>query len=408
MPKFFYKGRSVQGELVEGFLEAGSSDAVANQLFNTGVTPIDINEDVKSDNQVINVLQQALQKKPSLDDIIMFSRQMYALTRSGVPIVKGISGVAQSTRNQKLKNALEDIVEYLSAGHHVASALSQHKSIFSPLYISIIQVGENSGSLDDAFNRVYEYLMREKDTIDRIKSASRYPMIVLMAVMAALGLANFFIIPVFAKLYENFDDDLPVLTQILVMTSDFTINYWQVVVVIVVASVIGVKQYINTEQGRLLWDRYKLKMPAVGNLLKRAALARYCRSLSISLRSGVPLIQALMTVSRAVGNVYISSQLLSMREGIEHGESLTKVAGTTEMFPPLVLQMLAVGEESGTLEEMLLEVAEYYDREVDYDLKYLSDALQPILVTIMGVLVLVLALGLFLPLWDMYGIMASR
>jgi len=403
MPKFHYKARSMGGEPLEGVLEASSSDAVASQLFSTGVTPIDITETSEQEGAVAAISRALSLNAPTLDDIIMFSRQMYTLQRAGVPIIKGITGIAQSTRNQRLQEILYDIADHLDAGRDMAGALSRHPEVFSTLYVSIIQIGESSGALDESFLRIYEYLMREKDTRERIKSATRYPTIVLLAILAAIAVANFFVIPVFARMYSKFDVELPLVTQWLIGFSDFTLAYWPAILGGMAGLVVGFKYYVKTEKGRFQWHRLTLKIPVVGPILLRAALGRFCRTFSISLRSGVPIIHALTVVSRTVGNDYLGERMLMMRNGVEQGESLTRTAVTTSLFTPLVLQMIAVGEESGTVDEMLEEVADFYDREVDYDLKYLSDALQPILVVAMGVFVLILALGMFLPMWDMYG-----
>lgn len=403
MPKFHYKARSMRGEPLEGFIDAANSDAVASQLFNTGVTPIEISESKEQQGVVAALSRYLALNEPTLDNIIMFSRQMYTLQRAGVPVIKGITGIAQSTRNLRLQEVLYDVADHLDAGRDMAGSLSRHPKIFSPLYISIIQIGENSGALDESFLCIYEYLMREKDTRDRIKNATRYPIIVVVAILIAMIIANVFIIPVFAQMYAKMGADLPLVTQVLIGSSNFTVEHWPILLGTMVGVVFLVLNYVKTETGRFRWHRWKLRIPVIGPVLLRASLARFARSFSITLRTGVPLIQGLTLVSRAIGNEYLGERILMMRNGVEQGESLTRTAIATNLFTPLIIQMLAVGEESGTVDEMLNEVADYYDREVDYDLKYLSDALQPILITIMGVFVLVLALGLFLPMWDMYG-----
>jgi len=403
MPKFHYRARSMRGEPLEGIIDATSSDAVASQLFSTGVTPIEISEAKEQASAFATLKQYLALSEPTLDDIIMFSRQMYTLQRAGVPVIKGITGIAQSTRNLRLQEILYDVADHLDAGRDMAGSLSRHSNIFSPLYISIIQIGENSGALDEAFLRIYEYLMREKDTRDRIKNATRYPMIVVAAILIAMGIANVFIIPVFANMYSKMGADLPLMTRMLIESSNFTIEHWPILLGIMVGAVFLALNYVKTEAGRFRWHRWKLRIPVIGKVLQRAALARFARSFSISLRTGVPLIQALTLVSRAIGNEYLGERILMMRNGVEQGENLTRTAAATNLFTPLIIQMLAVGEESGAVDEMLDEVADYYEREVDYDLKYLADALQPILVVIMGVFVLALALGLFLPMWDLYG-----
>ena len=184
-------------------------------------------------------------------------------------------------------------------------------------------------------------------------------------------------------------------------TSDFFVEWWPLLLVTIICAFIGAKAYVQTENGRYQWDRYKLKIPLAGDIIFRSTLARFSRSFSMGLKSGVPLIQSLVVVSRSVGNEYVSDKIIGMREGIERGESLTRTAGLTKMFTPLVIQMLSVGEETGKVDDMMEEVADYYDREVDYDIKNLSASIEPILIVAIGIMVLILALGVFLPLWDM-------
>ena len=406
MPVFEYKGRNNQGQAVNGNLEANSADAVASQLLNTGITPIDISQaqqEKKTNKEVSFNFNFSKNKKPTLDDLVLFSRQMYTLMHAGVPIIRAISGLADTTRNLVLKEALQSIRTEIEGGHELSTALAQHPNIFSHLFISMVQVGENTGNLDEVFLQISGYLAREKNTRDQIKSAMRYPTFVIIAITIAMFIINMWVIPTFAKVFAGFNAELPLPTRILLAISEFTVNYWYVIAALLVITFFSIRHYIKTEKGHWQWDRFVTRIPIIGSIVMRATLARFARSFAMSLSAGVPLVTGLSLVSRAVDNVFVGGHIADMRNGIERGDSLTRTAAATEMFTPLIIQMLTVGEETGNVDDMLIEVADFYDREVDYDVKNLTSAIEPILIVFIGAMVLVLALGVFLPMWDLAG-----
>ena len=401
MALFAYKGRNVRGALVQGEIDAGTIDAVASQLFNSGITPIDINQTAESGDKAKSVFDYLGSRSPGLDDIILFTRQMYTLIKAGVPMVKAMVGLTQSTRNVLMVEAQKDILANIESGRDLSSSLARHPGIFSTLYISMVRVGENTGRLEEAFHRIAEYLEREKETRERIKAALRYPAFVIVAIGIAIAIINIWVIPAFAQLFANANVTLPWQTRLLMATSGFFVAWWPVLLAGVVGGMVGCRLYIKTENGRYRWDRYKLRIPIAGDIIKRATLGRFARAFSMALASGVPLIQGMTVVSRSVDNEYIGEYILNMRNGIERGDSLTRTAAVTGIFTPLVLQMMAVGEETGQMDDLLEEVADYYEREVDYDIKNLSSAIEPIMIVALGVMVLIMALGVFLPMWDM-------
>lgn len=403
MPVFHYKGRNARGEAIEADIESPSADAVATQLFNTGVTPITIVQQAAKVDLMAGLRSRLLIGRPTLVDLILFARQMHTLMRAGVPIIRAITGLADTARNTVLAQVLRNVVTSLEAGRDLAGSLSQHPEIFTPLFISIVQVGENSGRLDESFLQLSEYLELEKTTRDSIKSALRYPTIVIVAIAAAIAIINLKVIPVFAKVFAGFHAELPMATKVLIATSNFTVTYWYYMVGALLLIVLSVRSYIKTDAGRYRWGRAKLRLPIVGSIILRATLARYARSFAMSTRSGVPLIQALTVVAKAVDNDFVADRILMMRNGIERGDTLTRTAAASGLFTPLVLQMLSVGEETGAVDEMLSEVADFYEREVAYDLKSLSEKIEPIMLLAVGGLVLMLALGVFLPMWDLAG-----
>ena len=339
--------------------------------------------------------------KVQLVDLVIFARQMYSLTKSGIPILRAVGGLADTTNSKRMAIALYDVVDQLERGRTISSALHQHPDIFNQLFVSVVHVGENTGRLDEAFLQLAGYLEREQETRKQIKSATRYPMFVIFFLVVALVVMNIFVIPVFAGMFDKFGADLPAMTKFLIGMSNFFLNYWPHMLVAIIAAVFGVRQYLKTENGIYKWDRAKLRLPVVGDIFERTLLGRFCRSFSMMLESGVPLPTALSLVADAVDNAYVGSAVLDMRRNIERGESLGRVAQSSGLFTPLIMQMINVGEETGRIDELLTEVAEFYEREVDYDLKSLTAKIEPILISVVAVMVLVLALGIFTPMWEM-------
>ena len=402
MPRFEYTARDRAGSRVTGAVDAGSVDAVAGQLFDQGITPIDIQQRARSGGPSLR--RRLGFDQPSRDDIVMFSRQMYTLTRSGVPLIRGLGHLAESTRNPVLGETIHAVMADLESGRELSGALARHPRVFSPLYVAMVRVGEDSGRLEEAFERLSQYLERERDTIRQIKQAVRYPTIVVAAIAIAIFILMTYVIPVFADVFEKFDAELPLMTRGLIAVSNFFAAYWWAILLAIGGAWYGLQQWRKTQNGALRWDRGKLKTPIIGDILLRGTLARFARAFSMSQRSGVPILQALNVTAAAVDNVWISRKVLGMREGIEHGESLSRTAQRTEVFTPLVIQMMSVGEESGRIDEMVDEVAEFYEREVDYDVQNLGALVEPILTIGVAILVFLLALGIFLPMWDLASV----
>lgn len=408
MAVFQYKARDRRGAAVAGRIEAGTQDAVASQLLNSGITPISI-EAVEVRDDVLKDLRRRLgSDRPTLDDLLLFCRQMHTLARSGVPIVRGLMGLAESTRNYMLAEAMQRMRVELEGGRELSTAMAQNNKVFSPIMVSMIRVGEHTGRLDEAFLQLAQYLQLERDTRDRIKAALRYPTFVLIFVAGAIGVVNVFVIPAFANVFKGMKTELPWQTKALIATSDFTVAYWPYLLAALVGVAFAVRAYVRTPAGRFKWDRLKLRLPITGSIILRSILSRFARTFSMTTRAGVPLVQALTVVSRAVDNEYVAERVGNIRNGVERGDTLTRTAAATGLFTPLVLQMLAVGEETGAVEEMMDEVAGFYEREVDYELKTLSSAIEPILIVAVGILVLILALGIFLPMWEMVNIAKVR
>jgi MSHA biogenesis protein MshG len=408
MTAYQYTGRSQQGEQIVGRLEGDSVSQIVNRLFAAGITPIDIGE-VTNRQASFTALWRALGVgKPRTLDLLMFSRQMYTLTKAGVPLLRGLKGLQATTYNPVLREALADVVMGLEAGRDLAASLGRHPDLFQPLYLSLVQVGEATGTLDQAFLRLCDYLGMEQDVHDRVQSALRYPLMVIGAVFIAIGVISVKVIPAFAPVFRVLGDHIPLPTRIIMGISSFTQHYWWLMLGLGLITGIALRSYTRTPEGRFRWHRLKVHLPLIGSLIREAILARVARSLEICLGAGVPALEALTLIARTTGNDYVSEGLRRWRDTVERGESISRAAATERVFPPLVVQMIAVGEETGEIAPLLAEVADHYRRDVDYRLRNLSSVIEPALVVAVGGVVLVLALGVFLPMWEMFSRVGSR
>ena len=404
MPQFKYAGKSTQGGPQKGVIEAASSQAAAQALLSQNIVPLTIVESKKrsAENEGDGFdITRLFQQKVGLDEMIIFSRQMYSLLKAGIPIIRAIKGLSENASHKRFQEILKDIADQLEQGRSLSSSMAKYEKVFTRLTISVVVVGENTGKLDDVFLQLALYFEREQETRKRIKSALRYPTFVLIALAIAMFILNLFVVPVFTQMFERFDTELPIMTRVLIGTSNFFVNYWWLLIFVIVGGIFAVKQYVSSTNGRLKWDKFKLKLPIVGSIIERSLLSRYSRSFSMILRAGVPLTAGLSLTADAVDNAHMQKRIKEMRQGIEKGESLLRVSKNSELFSTLVLQMIAVGEETGRLEPLLEESADYYEREVDFDLKSLTAKIEPILIGFVAVMVLILALGIFTPMWNM-------
>lgn len=408
MSTYAYKVRDGRGKTVIGKIHAANDDAAANELIGSGLTPISIEEVADKSASEFDLSALFRSRTIELEELIMFSRQMYSLSKAGIPLLRALNGLLDSSTNETLKDTIKELASDLEGGHPLAHAMSEHPDVFSDLYVSIIHVGENSGRLDESFQQIGEYLELERETRKRIKSATRYPTFVIIAMGIGLVIINMFVLPAFSGVFEKMGAELPWQTKLLMSGSNFMLAYWPFLLGVGAATVLGVRRWVSTAKGRLLWHKWKLRLPLVGGLFERIHLGRFCRSFSMMLKSGVPIIQGLNVVSFALGNDYMAGYVREMRISIERGESFLQASVASNLFTPLVLQMISVGEETGGVDEMLGEAADFYEQEVDYELKGLADAIEPVLIIGIGAMILVLALGVFLPLWDLSSAASVR
>ena len=402
MPFFSYRARNPAGELVMGVLESADSGALADQLFASGVIPLEI-APAKAPrlDRSSNWLTRLTREKIRSIDVQLFSRQLYTLLKSGVPIMRGLAGLQESAINKSFALVLGDIRESLDGGRDLSATMRRHPSVFSPFYLSMVRVGEMTGRLEEIFLRLFDHLEFERMMRERVRTAMRYPMFVVIAMGVAITVINLFVIPAFAKVYAGFNAELPLMTRILIFFSDFMVRFWPLMLALLGGGIVAFRMWIATPGGRFRWDKLKLRFPIVGKIVLKGSLARFARSLALATKSGVPIVQGLVVVAQTVDNAYLASRITLMRDGIERGESILRTAVAAGVFTPVVLQMIAVGEETGELDSLMDEIAQMYEREVDYELKTLSSQIEPILIVGLGVVVLVLALGVFLPIWDL-------
>ena len=402
MDNYRYTGRNQRGELMRGSIESATPEAVAAWLMSTGIAPISITvepDKLAGQPEWLRSLQRIGALKQ--DDLLLLTRQLGTMVRAGIPTMQALASIQRSTGNKALAEVMRDMRTDLDKGVDLSTAMSRHPQLFNDYYVNMVRVGENSGQLEEIFLRLFKQIEFEKNMRNKIKSALRYPSFVMIAIAAAIASVAVFVIPTFATLFKSINVELPLLTRILLGTSDFVLKYWVLIVAALAIGYYAVKLIVASDKGGYAWDRLKLRLPIVGSILKKAALARFCRSFATASRSGVPLVQTFTLVARVVDNAFYADRILTMREGVARGESILRVARTAEIFSPLELQMIAVGEETGDIEGMLTQVADVYQGEVEYEVARLGDAIEPILLAFMGVLVGILLLGIFQPLWEM-------
>jgi MSHA biogenesis protein MshG len=402
MPFFAYKARDGRGQLVQGVLEGADSTAVATALFGNGVTPVEIaaTQAPRADAPAAGRWQL---RKPRVRavDLLLFSRQMYSLLKAGVPILRALGGLQESSTNPAFKQTLQGVRESLESGRELSASLQRQGEAFSPFYVAMVYVGETTGRLEEIFLRLFHHLEFQEEMRTQVKSALRHPIFVIGVMAVALAIINLFVIPQFAEVYKGFGARLPTITLWLIQFSQFWVDYWWLLLLVVVGSFLGFRTWVATDEGRYRWDRVKLRIPIAGPIVLKATLARFARSFALAIRSGVTAVQGLTLVAQVVDNRYMASRIERMREGVERGESVLRTSINSGVFTPVALQMVLVGEESGSLDDMMDEVADMYTREVQYDLKTLGAQIEPVLIVLLGILVLIVALGVFLPIWDL-------
>jgi len=403
MPNYRYRARDKYGALFTGRLETSGRDAVAAQLDSLGYYPVSIKEERHSLNIDLSDLLSRFEPIKS-EDMIIFSRQLSTLIGAGIPFLSSFDALMEQTSSRKLREVIGQVRRHVEGGSSFSDALSKYPAVFSSLYVSMVRAGEAGGVLDETLDRLAFWAEREAETRARIKAATRYPKIVIGTLAIAFAILVYFVIPKFAALYDSFHAKLPLPTRILIQMNYVIQHYGLFVLAALVLAVLGVKHYIRTDMGRRRWDGIKLKIPVFGTIFLKVALSRFARTFGMLTRSGLPLLQTLDIVAGTVGNVVLSRVVDNIRDAAREGRGVIQPMRISKIFPPLVLQMVAAGEETGRMEQMMAKVSEYYDRDVDYAIKNLSTTLEPVLLTIIGGAVLFLALAIFMPWWNLVNV----
>jgi len=408
MPKFTCISVDNQGQRVETRHEGGSIPEVSSFLRTRGLTPVSIKE-VKSEaftGQVARELSSLLQaRRIKASDVAVFFRQLATMLEAGVNLSECLDGLSSQTENQKFALILRQIRQYVAWGRRFSQALSEYPRIFPPLIIEMVAVGEEAGSLDKVTSEVANYLERQIDLKKKVVNASRYPMFITGFFVVAMGVMIFFIIPQFKQIFASFGAELPAMTQFILNVSDFLIRNLLYEIILVLGLVVLGFGYFRAGKGRGTLDRIKLKLPIVAKLIYYLVLARTCRTLGILLTSGVPLVLALDHTAAVAENVVAERAIKEIRERIVQGSTLAAEMRKQSFFPPLVTGMVHTGERSGTLNEMLPKVADFYDRELDYRIQALTSTLEPILIIGLGVLVGFFVISMYYPIFNLARVM---
>lgn len=397
MPTFRYKIRDKYGRPLRGTMDAETKEAMFSYIKKAGYTAVVIEEtkDVYLTKGVF-----ARFKKVKLEDMILFTRQLVTLQSAGLPLLMSLSAIKDQTESGLLKDIITKLTQDIEAGLSFSDALSKHPKVFNELYINMTKAGEASGMLDNVLERLATLEEDRMQTRIKIRSATMYPIIVVFTLIAAFLAMVTFVLPRFAELFLRFGVTLPIPTRILLFISGLVLRWWHVLIVVTAVAAFSFKRYINTKAGRLIWDDFRLRVPVFGSLVLKITMARFTRTASALIRSGIPLLQVLGLVSKTTGNVIVARSIENIKHAVNEGKPMHEPMKLDKLFPPIVTQMVAVGESTGKLEELLLRVADYYDSQVDYMLKNLTTAIEPILIFCLGGMVLTMALAIFLPLWD--------
>ncbi len=401
MPQYRYKARDKDGALQRGIMEARGKEAVADQLSGQGFIPVLIEEETQSllgPDFFLNLKHVAPQ------DLIVLSRQLATLVSAGIPLLSSLGTIEKQAENPRLKAALADIRSSVEAGSSFSDALARHPGIFNKLYVSMIRAGETAGILDTILERLALLAEHESETRERVKAAVRYPLIVIVAICAAFAFLVTFVVPKFAIVFSQFKTELPLPTRILISINYVVQNYWYLLLLGIILTIGGVIWYLRTPGGRWQWDRLKLRLPVFGVLFQKVALSRFARIFGAMQKSGIAMMLTLEIAGETVGNVVLARAVQTMSDSLRDGKGLSAPMESSGLFPPLVVQMMAVGEETGQLDTMLNKVSDYYDTDVEYTLRNLSTMIEPILLLFVGGMVLFLALGIFLPMWNLMSL----
>jgi MSHA biogenesis protein MshG len=401
MPLYAYVARDAHGARIEGKLESPTAASVADALAAQGALLVRAEPCAPGGEGVSSFLDRTFAARIVVDDLLLFCRQLATLLKAGVPLLRSVQGLYESASKASFGQLLERLRQQLESGRELSAAMQREDRVFSRYMVGMVRVGEVTGRMSEVLLGLYVQLSFERENREQVRSALRYPIFVLCAAAVALVALNIFVIPAFAKVYKGLHTELPMITQLLIAFSDFMVNYWLALAMMLLGGAGLIAWAVRTPAGRRVWDGLVLKLPIIGPLVRKAALARFTKSFGLALDSGVTVVDALEVAVETADNVVLAERIGQIRASAERGDTLARAARTTGVFTPIILQMIAVGEETGALGEMMNEVADYYQKDVEYAVKGLAAQIEPIMIVLMGGMVLVVALGVFLPMWDL-------
>ncbi|MCH7674622.1 type II secretion system F family protein [candidate division KSB1 bacterium] len=397
MPKFEYKAIKPDGSEVTEVMEAKDSDAVTRYLDKLGYLPLKI----KQSGGGLNLKLFSNRRKLKDAEVVMFTRQLVTLLRAGVPLLSCLDALVEQADSEGLKEIIEKIYVDIESGLSLSDAIKRHPKEFSELYINSIKAGEMGGALDKVLERLVELMEHEQETNARIKSAMRYPIIVVVTLVLAFVALMMLVVPNFIDLFTKMKIELPLPTRLLIGFHYVLSNYWYLVIAGLSAIAFGFFKYIKTEKGAFRWDQFMITVPIFGDLNLKTAMSRFTRMFETLNSSGLPILQTLEITAKTVGNIVIGKEIEKAAAGVLQGAGLAGPLSEGKIFPPMVIRMISIGEQSGSLDTMLLNVSKHYDTEVEYAVKNLTSMIEPVLTVGVGVIVLFLALAIFLPMWSL-------
>jgi type IV pilus assembly protein PilC len=404
MPETFsYKVRDRTGKLVEGQLEAENAQLVVSKLRSMGYVPIEIEQQGKQ-SLSRDLAIPGLSNRIKLKDVAVFSRQFATMINSGLSMLRSLYILAEQTESKPLAEVVGQVRMDVERGSSLSAALARHPKAFNRLYVAMVRAGEAGGVLDSVLQRLATTIEKQVELRRKVKSAMTYPAVVSGLVLLLVTAMLLFVIPMFQNIYGQLGGKLPVPTQILISISGVCKKFWWMVFLAEIGFVWGFRRWINSEEGRKRWDTIKLRMPIFGGLARKTALARFGRTLSALVRAGVPILEALDIVCETAGNWVVAEAVRDTAQHVKRGEPLSRRLEEHPVFPPMVVQMMAVGEETGALDEMLDKIADFYDQEVEATVNAMTSLIEPLLIVVMGVCIGGMIIALYLPMFDVINL----
>ncbi len=397
MPVFEYTARNAAtGQIMKGTLDVPSRDDVLKHIKQQKMIVVNVREQPKQ------LSFGALGKKGiKTRDIVIFTRQFATMINSGLPLVQSLDILAKQTENAALADVTKQVVFDVESGHTLADAFSKHPKAFTDLYVNMVAAGEAGGILDTILMRLATFLEKSDALIRKVKGAMVYPGVIFSVAGIAVAVLLIFVIPTFQKMFASVNMELPLPTRIVIAMSDFLINYWWALIAIIAGIVYAIKQYYKTPDGRLRLDQMLLNAPVLGDMLRKSAVSRFTRTLGTLISSGVSILDGLEITAKTAGNRVIHDAVMASRNSIAGGDTIAAPLEKSKVFPPMVISMIAVGEQTGGLDEMLTKIADFYDEEVDVAVGALLSLMEPMMIVVLGVIVGGMVVAMYLPIFDM-------